>query len=52
MTLIRTLARGDAIQTEAVEARFEWATGARVPVYVAAYGPRRRSSSPAASATA
>ncbi|MGH2945161.1 MAG: TIGR03842 family LLM class F420-dependent oxidoreductase [Solirubrobacteraceae bacterium] len=40
VTLIKTLARGGSVQTESVETRIEWATGARVPVYVAAYGPR------------
>ena len=39
-TLIRTLARGGAVETEAGETRIEWATGAQVPLYVAAYGPR------------
>ncbi|HEX6022870.1 MAG TPA: TIGR03842 family LLM class F420-dependent oxidoreductase [Solirubrobacter sp.] len=37
---IETLARGGAVQTEAGETRIEWATGGKVPVYVAAYGPR------------
>jgi probable F420-dependent oxidoreductase len=37
---IATLARGGAIETEAGETRIEWATGGKVPVYVAAYGPR------------
>lgn len=40
VTTIETLARGGTIQTEAGDTRIEWATGAKVPVYVAAYGPK------------
>lgn len=40
VTLIEALARGRSVETEAGTTRIEWATGVKVPVYVAAYGPR------------
>jgi probable F420-dependent oxidoreductase len=40
VALIRTLVRGDAVETESGSVRLQWATGDPVPVYVAAYGPR------------
>lgn len=40
VTLIDGLARGATVDTGTGAARFEWATGVKVPVYVAAYGPR------------
>jgi probable F420-dependent oxidoreductase len=40
VTLLKTLARGDVAETEEAAVQIEWATGARVPVYVAAYGPK------------
>lgn len=39
-TAIEGLARGATVETEAGPARIEWATGVKVPVYIAAYGPR------------
>lgn len=39
-TVIRDLASGARIQVEGVDVQLEWASRARVPVYVAAYGPK------------
>lgn len=38
--VIRTLAAGESMEIDERPVQIEWATGERVPVYVAAYGPR------------
>jgi probable F420-dependent oxidoreductase len=38
--LIRALASGDATTVDGAEVRLDWVTPNRLPVYVAAYGPR------------
>jgi probable F420-dependent oxidoreductase len=40
VTMIKELARGDETTIETGSVRIEWASGERVPVYVAAYGPK------------
>jgi alkanesulfonate monooxygenase SsuD/methylene tetrahydromethanopterin reductase-like flavin-dependent oxidoreductase (luciferase family) len=37
---VRHRARGDDVTIDGVSACIDWATGVRVPVYVAAYGPK------------
>ena len=39
VNVIRTLSRGETMELEGVDVQMEWAN-ARVPIYVAAYGPR------------
>jgi probable F420-dependent oxidoreductase len=38
--MIQALTRGDAIEVNGATAKFDWATGGGVPVYIAAYGPK------------
>jgi probable F420-dependent oxidoreductase len=39
-TIIRGLASGEPIQVDGVDVQLEWASRSRLPVYVAAYGPK------------